>query len=125
MTTFFAMDCACKGSNLDKMIQPAILMILFDKDLHGFAIINELGRTIMFGGTAPDKAGVYRYLKKMEAAELLKSEWVLDEAGDKPKKIYSITDNGRHCLINWQTALDDYSDRLKKFCAEIGEVLAE
>lgn len=119
---FFEMDCACKGKNLDKMIQPAILMLLFKKDLHGFAIIQELGETVMFGGTAPDKAGVYRYLKKMEEAELLTSAWQVEEGSDKPKKVYSITEHGKACLVNWQIALNDYSENLKKLSKEIGNV---
>ena len=120
---FFEMDCACKGKNLDKMIQPAILMILYKKDMHGFAIIQELGNTVMFGGTAPDKAGVYRYLKKMEEAKLLESGWQLENDGEKPKKVYSITDHGRQCLVNWQIALTDYSANLNKLSKEIGKTI--
>ena len=120
---FFEMDCACKGRNLDKMIQPAILMLLFKEDLHGFAIVQKLADTVMFGGSQPDKAGVYRYLKKMEEAGLLVSEWKLEDAGDKPKKMYSITKHGRQCLANWQVALNDYASNLQKLSKEIGETI--
>lgn len=106
---YFEMDCPCKGKNLDKMLQPAILLTLYDKDLYGFILIKELSNNPMFKGNIPDKAGVYRYLKKMEVSGLLKSGWEMDDDGGKPKRIYSITDKGRSCLANWTLALKEYT----------------
>ena len=77
---YFEMDCACKGKNLDKLLQPAILRILYKEDLHGFMLIQKLGESPMFGGTEPDRAGVYRYLKKMESSGLLTSDWEKEES---------------------------------------------
>lgn len=34
--------CSCKGSNLDKFLQPAILSLLAKKNLNGYLIIQEL-----------------------------------------------------------------------------------
>lgn len=120
---YFEMDCACKGSNLDKMLQPAILTILYRKKLHGFALIQELSTNSMFGGTLPDKAGVYRYLKKMEESGLLVSEWELDETGGKPRRMYSITDRGRHCLKNWDIALKHYAEAINGLITDIEKIL--
>ena len=53
---YFEMDCACKGKNLDKLLQPAILSILYKENLHGFMLIQKLGEGPMFGGTEPDRA---------------------------------------------------------------------
>lgn len=106
---YFEMDCPCKGKNLDKMLQPAILLTLYDKDLYGFILIKELSNNPMFKGNIPDKAGVYRYLKKMEVSGLLESGWEIDDDGGKPKRIYSITDKGRRCLVNWTLALKEYT----------------
>lgn len=106
---YFEMDCPCKGKNLDKMLQPAILLTLYDKDLYGFILIKELSNNPMFKGNIPDKAGVYRYLKKMEVSGLLESGWEIDDDGGKPKRIYSITDKGRSCLVNWTLALKEYT----------------
>ncbi len=61
---FIEMDCPCKGKYLDKMLQPGILSALKDEKMHGFSLIQKLADNPMFGGTQPDKAGVYRYLKK-------------------------------------------------------------
>lgn len=116
---YFEMDCACKGKNLDKMLQPAILMLLYNEKKHGFALIQELSESPMFDGAVPDKAGVYRYLKKMEESQLLKSDWELDVEGNKPKRVYEITDKGRSCMANWSQALKLYMTSIDRLVDEI------
>lgn len=120
---YFTMDCPCKGKNLDKMLQPAILSSLYKEKLHGFMLIQRLGENPMFGGTEPDRAGVYRYLKKMEASGLLQSEWELDEEGGKPRRIYGITEEGKHCLANWSEALKTYTASVNALIEEIDSTL--
>ena len=115
----FEMDCPCRGKNLDKLLQPAILAILYKEDLHGFVLIQRLGENSMFDGTEPDRAGVYRYLKKMESSGLLSSDWELDGEGAKPRRIYSITMEGKHCLENWSAVLKNYRDSVGMLVQEI------
>lgn len=115
--------CACKGKNLDKMLQPAILTILYRETSHGFKIIEQIGESPMFNGSDPDKAGVYRYLKKMEADGLLSSEWMLDEDNSKPKRMYSITEQGRVCLTSWLNTLIKYNDDLGRMINSIEETI--
>ena len=78
--------------------------------MHGFAILKEIGKNPRFADKVPDATGVYRYLKKMESSGLLTSQWSLDDLDDagKPKRIFSITADGKHCLGNWAVALTDY-----------------
>lgn len=120
---YFEMDCACKGKNLDKLLQPAILLILLNKKMHGFALIQELSESPMFLGSVPDKAGVYRYLKKMEESQLLKSSWEMDTEGNKPKRVYEITDRGRSCIKNWSQVLKQYVKSVEQLIEEIDSVL--
>ena len=40
---YFEMDCPCKGKNLDKLLQPSVLEILYRGPLHGFAVVTALG----------------------------------------------------------------------------------
>lgn len=119
----FEMDCPCRGKNLDKLLQPAILAILYKEDLHGFVLIQRLGENSMFDGTEPDRAGVYRYLKKMESSGLLSSDWELDGEGAKPRRIYSITMEGKHCLENWSAVLKNYRDSVGMLVQEIDGVM--
>lgn len=120
---FIEMDCACKGRNLDKMLQPAILMILYKENLHGFLLIQKLGETPMFQGEEPDRSGVYRYLKKMESSGLLASQWEMNEDGAKPRRIFSITEKGKHCLVNWMVVLRQYAKSVTELASQIERVL--
>ncbi len=120
---YFTMDCACKGKNLDKMIQPVILKILYREPMHGFVIIQKLSESPMYGGTEPDHAGVYRYLKKMEESGLLTSEWDMAEDGGKPKRVYTITERGKHCLANWAVVLKDYAISVEKLADELSDTI--
>lgn len=120
---YFEMDCPCRGKNLDKMLQPAILMSLYDDDLYGFILIQKLSENPMFDGSMPDKAGVYRYLKKMEASGLLQSDWEFDDEGSKPRRIYSITEHGKQCLVNWTKALKQYICAVSKLVEQIDKTI--
>lgn len=120
---YFEMDCPCKGKNLDKLLQPAILEALYDKDLHGFLLIQELSGNPMFGGTLPDRAGVYRYLKKMESSGLLTSDWEMETETNKPRRIYSITDHGKECLSNWSKALKNYMSSVEELVEGIDDTI--
>ena len=118
---YIEMDCPCKGKNLDKMLQPGILMSLYKQDKYGWLIIQELGDNPLFGGAQPDKTGVYRYLKKMEASGYLTS--VLENAGDKDvsRRVYSITNKGRACLGNWQVTLRSYAASIAELVDKMEE----
>ena len=120
---YFEMSCPCKGSNLDKMLQPAILSCLYEHELHGFVLIKELAANPMFNGMEPDKAGVYRYLKKMEGSGMLTSRWEMDGDGGKPRRVFTITDRGKECLVNWFAALKQYSSDLDKLIDDIGKTV--
>lgn len=112
-------ECPCMGKNLDKHLQPAILLALYRKSLHGFALLNKIGSSPMFGGNNPDATGLYRYLNKMERSELLISDWEFDENGKKPKKVYSITEKGKECLKSWAVVLEDYASSVEVLVSEI------
>lgn len=122
---YFEMDCPCKGKNLDKMLQPSILLELYEESLHGFMLIHKLSQNPMFDGNMPDKAGVYRYLKKMETSGLLESDWEIDEFGGKPRRIYSITDKGKGCLVNWTLALKDYVKSVDSLVGKIDKKIGK
>ena len=117
------MTCSCQGGNLDKFIQPHILLILSKRQMYGLEIINELEKRNMFIGHSPDPTGVYRYLKKMEADGQLISEMRSDLPGERPRKVYSVTDRGRQCLANWAVALGQYSVDIIGLVSDIEEEL--
>ena len=107
----FTDKCACKGSFLDRLTQPALLVILVKNSCHGFKMMEKLKESGMITGDSIDPAGLYRTLKRMENAGLVVSYWDT-ETGSKPKRIYSITEEGMHCLKQWRCTLNEYRNNI-------------
>lgn len=107
-------ECPCKGGNLDKMIQPAILAALAEEELHGYKIIQKVSETALLNGNKPDPTGVYRYLKTMEGNGLIKSSWDTNNSGPA-KRIFKITEDGYKCLCTWILTLEHYKDAIEIF----------
>ncbi len=93
-------QCACAGSNLDKLIQPTILIFLAEEELHGYGLVQKIMNSPMFKGAKPDPTGVYRFLKSMEVRNLVVSSWEFVESGP-PRKTYKITTEGVACMEKW------------------------
>lgn len=116
---YLEIDCACKGKNLDRMLQPGILLSIYDSNKFGYEITKDLKENPMFAGAIPDKTGVYRYLKRMEESEYLTSEWLEDGEGGTMRRCYSITDKGRTCLLQWKDTLYEYAKSMELFVKKI------
>lgn len=102
-------DCPCAGGTLDKLIQPAILVILADSPLHGYRLVERLGEMRILAGHKPDASGVYRFLKGMEGKGLVVSSW--DTSGTGPaKRVFQLTASGQSCLRTWIATLEEYRD---------------
>jgi PadR family transcriptional regulator PadR len=114
--------CSCKGNNLDKLIQPNILIILAKQNLHGYSIIQELENKNLFIDERVDNTGVYRALKTLEDREMIRFEWVMDTSGPA-KKNYMITEKGLECLGNWISTLEDYKKTIETIIADARNVL--
>jgi PadR family transcriptional regulator, regulatory protein PadR len=99
--------CPCSGGTLDKLVQPAILAVLSKGPLHGYQIAVEIGKMPNFEGEKPDTSGVYRFLKTMEAKELVVSSWDTPSSGHA-KRLFAITADGRKCLARWVKTLENF-----------------
>jgi DNA-binding PadR family transcriptional regulator len=104
-------ECPCTGGTLDRLIQPAILVILSESPLHGYGIAERIGDMPSFSGSKPDVSGIYRFLKTMERKELVVGTWDLSEGGPA-RKCYQITPAGQQCLQEWVKTLEDYQRRV-------------
>lgn len=109
-------NCACYGTNLERLIHPAILTLLVNEELHGYVIVQRLQETPMLRGNKPDPSGVYRFLKAMEQDGFVTACWDLSNSGPA-KRQYKITDEGIRCLQTWVTTLTDYNHSLTVFLA--------
>lgn len=101
--------CPCTGETLDKLIQPAILAVLAEGPVHGYALAERIGAMPGFAGHKPDVSGVYRFLKAMQRKGLVVSAWDLSETGPA-KKTYQLTEQGRQCLRRWVRTLEEYRE---------------
>lgn len=104
---FELLNCPCKGVTLDRLIQPAVLLVLTEGPLHGYRLAERLGEMPSFSGQKPDVSGIYRYLKWMEQRGLVVSSWDLSESGPA-RRCYEITDTGRDCFDQWVNTLKAY-----------------
>jgi len=100
-------QCPCVGATLDKLVQPAMLAILANESLHGYELAKKIGEIPHFLDTAPDVSGIYRLLKSLEVRGMVTSTWDISEGG-RPKRLFTITDDGRQCLANWNATLQSY-----------------
>lgn len=117
-------ECAELGKSLNHLSQPTILTLLAanDKPMHGYIIVQQAAHSPMFGGKKPDATGIYRALKRMEEAELVTSEWETTEEGSA-KRLFTLTDKGRHCLRRWIDALACYELTLEELRGQAAQAL--
>lgn len=117
-------ECAELGKSLNHLSQPTILTLLAanDKPMHGYIIVQQAAHSPMFGGKKPDATGIYRALKRMEEAELVTSEWETPEEGSA-KRLFTLTDKGRHCLRRWIDALACYELTLEELRGQAAQAL--
>jgi DNA-binding PadR family transcriptional regulator len=115
-------ECPCAGGTLDKLVQPAILVILVEGPLHGYRLAERIGAMSGFAGQKPDVSGIYRFLKTMEGKGLVVSSWDLAEAGPA-RKSYRITAAGEHCLRQWIKTLEAYRGGITMLLKAAGKAL--
>ncbi|MFZ1933043.1 MAG: helix-turn-helix transcriptional regulator [Thermoguttaceae bacterium] len=108
-------ECPCEGTTLAKLLQPAILTVLAEGELHGYRIVERLADMPILSGSPPDSTGVYRFLRVMEGRGLLTSSWDTSSSGPA-KRLYRLTKDGRKCLARWVKTLTHY-------CRAIGDLL--
>ncbi|MGI6385566.1 MAG: PadR family transcriptional regulator [Desulfomonilia bacterium] len=110
-------SCPCSGVNLARYLYPAILATLLDGPRHGYSILKSVSGSRFFSQNPPDPTGLYRTLNKMESEGLLQTSREVEKT---QKKVYSLTERGRHCLGEWietltahQAYLADFTDFLR------------
>jgi DNA-binding PadR family transcriptional regulator len=102
-------DCPCSGGTLDRLIQPAILLVLAEQPLHGYRLAERIGEMPMFRAAKPDGSGIYRFLRTMERKGFVAAFWDTSRAGPA-KRCYEITPSGERCLRRWIETLEEYRD---------------
>jgi len=84
-----------------------MLAILAKAPLHGYELAKKVGDLTHFDEESPDVSGVYRMLKALESRGMVTSDWDIAQGG-RPKRLFTITDEGRQCLETWTGTLENY-----------------
>ena len=99
--------CPCEGQTLDRLLQPTVMALLVEGPLHGYALIEELKKSPLMKGNAPDPTGVYRLLNTLEVQGVVSHSWSESEGGPA-KRLYKLTPSGRKCVDKWIETLNRY-----------------
>lgn len=111
----------CSGVTLDRLVQPALLVLLAKGPLHGYRLAEALAELPPFRGERPDPSGVYRLLRLLEGRDLVAARWDVSERGPA-RRLYELTDAGRACLGRWVETLDGYQKAVAELVAIAREV---
>lgn len=116
-------DCACRcGCEVRGFIQPRLLLLLAKKTSHGYELMDAL-RAIPGAENLSDPGMLYRTLRQLEEAEVVRSAW--DTSGHGPaRRIYELTKIGREHLDTWVAEIRKTRTHLGEFLTEY-ESIAE
>jgi len=114
--------CSCSGKNLVKLVKPAVLLLLYREELHGYELVRRLSAIFASGRMQPDSSAVYHALRSMEEQGLVVSSWVVSEGGPA-RRSYRITPDGELCARKWFETLREYHAALGDFLRLADEIL--
>ena len=112
--------CPCSGKTLARLIQPAVMAVLANEELHGYVIAQRLSAMDLFRAQKPDVTGLYRLLKNMETRGLVTAVWERGASGPA-KRRYRLTADGRACLDRWMVTLRGYQKTVGALLAVVAK----
>ncbi len=104
--------CPPPGGRLQGIIRPWLLLLLKEKDAHGYELLEKLKHNENICGIDP--GFLYRTLRQFEEGGIVRSRW--DEEGQGPaRRVYTITDEGISYLHEWADHVRTTRERLGRF----------
>lgn len=107
--------CRCR-CEVRGFIQPRLLLLLAKKASHGYELMEAL-RASPGSENLSDPGMMYRTLRQLEQAEVLRSAWDTDGRGPA-RRVYELTDIGREQLETWAAEIRKTRTHLDAFLAE-------
>jgi PadR family transcriptional regulator PadR len=89
----------CRRRRVMSFLQPCLLVMLHRGEAHGYSLLNRLDE-FGFNLDRLDPSLVYRALREMETAGLVRSEWGDGTLGPQ-RRVYCITSEGEQTLADW------------------------
>lgn len=102
------------GPPLAGLTVPAVLLLLRDRENHGYALRDELETSGLIADV--DFGNLYRTLRRLEMAGWVVSRW--EQEGDGGgRRVYAITEDGRSALDRLAASLREMQGALGRFLA--------
>lgn len=92
-----------------RLVEPALLVFLQKENLHGYALLEKLER---LGLASINPSVIYRILRDYEEIGLVVSDWDKEKTQGPPRRVYSITQEGRLALERAAKSLSETVDRI-------------
>lgn len=90
-----------------------MLLLLRERARHGYELLDEIA-PLLPGEVRPDFGNLYRMLRALEDAGLVKSEWESELQGPA-RRIYRLTRAGSQLLDRWVGALGETQGMITAF----------
>ena len=97
---------------MERFVEPSLLLLLRERPLHGYELIERLPEVV--GEGRVDVGNLYRLLRSLEAEGVVSSEWSADLPGPA-KRTYELTAEGRRLLDRWAEALRQAQTDVQSF----------
>lgn len=92
-----------------RLVEPALLVFLQKENLHGYALLEKLEG---LGLASINPSVIYRILRDYEEIGLVVSDWDKEKTQGPPRRVYSITQEGRLALKRAEKSLSETVDRI-------------
>lgn len=93
-----------------RLVEPALLAFLLEEDLHGYGLLEKLGQ---LGLESINPSVVYRILRDYEDLGLVTSDWDSTGTQGPPRRVYSITEEGKAALVRAEGSLSGTMERIQ------------
>jgi len=103
-------------------LEPCLLLLLHTGKSHGYELAQALAP---FGLEDVDPSLVYRMLREMETARLVRSEWDATAVAGPVRRIYHLTPEGARHLSAWVSDLGDTDHFLHYFLSTYQKHMSE
>lgn len=90
------------SSLIISLLEPVLLTLLKEQPRHGYLLLAELANLEM---STIHPSVVYRTLRELERINWVRSDWDTAQTQGPPRRIYTLTDQGKAALQNWQREL--------------------
>ena len=101
-----------RRGHIQRFLEPCLLLLLHRGKSHGYELAQELAP---FGLGQIDPSLVYRMLRDMEGAGLVRSEWDPDVVAGPARRVYHLTSEGDRYLAEWVNDLGETDRFLHHF----------